>query len=171
MTSRPINALCPLALLLCCSTLSPAGERLTVNILDRRDSQSGYSYVVPGRSTTTANTNVNCNAGGGTTNCTALTTTNGVNAPAQRVSYGVTGATLSLQLPDGRLAIVNCTSKMNHTDWSRMNQARRSCRVPYVSTIEAEFDGDNAKLRWPVSIDGKKVQSETYKILSILDKQ
>ena len=29
---------------------------------------------------------------------------------------------------------------------------------------------DNAKLIWPVSLDGKKMQSETYKILGILDK-
>jgi len=28
----------------------------------------------------------------------------------------------------------------------------------------------NAKLIWPVSLDGKKMQSETYKILGILDK-
>jgi hypothetical protein len=27
-----------------------------------------------------------------------------------------------------------------------------------------------AKLKWPVSIDGKQIESETYKILGILDK-
>ena len=30
--------------------------------------------------------------------------------------------------------------------------------------------GDKAKLNWPVSIDGKKMESETYKILAVLAK-
>lgn len=36
--------------------------------------------------------------------------------------------------------------------------------------IQADFHGDNAKLEWVVSLDGKKTQSETYKILAILAK-
>jgi len=40
-----------------------------------------------------------------------------------------------------------------------------------VNNIEAEFDGDKAKLKWSVSIDGKKMQSETYTILAVLDKR
>jgi hypothetical protein len=47
---------------------------------------------------------------------------------------------------------------------------KRSCRTPLVDTFEADFKGDNAKLIWPVSLDGKKMQSETYKILGIFDK-
>jgi hypothetical protein len=39
-----------------------------------------------------------------------------------------------------------------------------------VDSIEADFKGDNAKLVWSVSIDGKKMQTETYKILGVLDK-
>jgi hypothetical protein len=46
----------------------------------------------------------------------------------------------------------------------------RSCRIPLVESIDAEFKGDKAKLEWVVSLDGKKKQSETYKILAILDK-
>jgi hypothetical protein len=42
--------------------------------------------------------------------------------------------------------------------------------MPLVDEIQAEFHGNNAKLEWVVSIDGKKKQSETYKILAILDK-
>jgi hypothetical protein len=30
--------------------------------------------------------------------------------------------------------------------------------------------GDKAKLKWPVSIDGKKMATETYKILDVLGK-
>lgn len=33
-----------------------------------------------------------------------------------------------------------------------------------MDNIQAEFSGDKAKLKWPVSIDGKKLQSETHKI-------
>ncbi len=86
------------------------------------------------------------------------------------MSYDVAGATLALQLPDGRIAVVNCESKVNLTDFSRMNQQRRSCRIPLVNKIEVDFDGSSAKLKWPVSIDGKKFQSETYKILAVIDK-
>jgi hypothetical protein len=46
----------------------------------------------------------------------------------------------------------------------------RSCRVPLVENIQADFHGDKAKLEWVVSLDGKKMQTETYKVLAILDK-
>jgi hypothetical protein len=41
--------------------------------------------------------------------------------------------------------------------------------MPIVDDIEAEFKGNKARLRWPVSIDGKKMESETYKILGVLE--
>lgn len=84
-------------------------------------------------------------------------------------SFKVHGATFTLQLPDGRLAIVNCESKFAEHFAGRVGN-RRSCRAPVVDNIQADFNGDNAKLIWPVSLDGKKMQSETYKILGILDK-
>src|SRR5579862_422781 len=84
-------------------------------------------------------------------------------------SFKVHGATFTLQLPDGRLAIVNCESKFAEHMAGRVGN-RRSCRTPLVDSIQADFHGDNAKLIWPVSLDGKKMQSETYKILGILDK-
>ena len=45
----------------------------------------------------------------------------------------------------------------------------RDCRVPLGETLDVSFHGDNAKLFWSVSLDGKKIQSETYKIISVLD--
>jgi hypothetical protein len=61
--------------------------------------------------------------------------------------------------------VVNCESKYA----LRMDYInRRSCRTPMVNDIQAEFKGDNAKLRWPVRIDGKKTESETYNIIAIL---
>ena len=86
--------------------------------------------------------------------------------PPTPISYGVRGATFSLSLPDGRVAIVNCDSKYalkgDHVN-------RRSCRMPLVNRIQVEFDGDNAKLMWPVSLDGSKTASETYKVVAVLD--
>ena len=74
-----------------------------------------------------------------------------------------------MQLPDGRAAVVNCESKFKERFAGRAGN-HRSCRIPLVENIDAEFHGDNAKLIWPVSLDGKKMQSETYKVLAILDK-
>ena len=72
-------------------------------------------------------------------------------------------------MPDGRAAIVNCESKFKERMVGPAGN-HRSCRMPLVENIEAEFHGDKAKLIWVVSLDGKKMQSETYKVLAILDK-
>lgn len=39
-----------------------------------------------------------------------------------------------------------------------------------MDEITADFHSDKAKLEWVVSLDGKKMESETYKILAILGK-
>jgi hypothetical protein len=114
-------------------------QKLEVKIVDRQDKEDQYDYA-------TAYNNV-----------------------AVGKSFKVQGATLTLQLPDGRLAVVNCDSKFaEHFAGPAGN--RRSCHVPLVDVIQADFHGDNAKLTWSVSIDGKKMQSETYKILGVFDK-
>ena len=145
-----------------------AAQKFDVKIVNRQVGETGYSYVVPASSQKTTNTNVNCNGTANSANCAGSTTSTASSTPSQVGSYNVTGATLSLQLPDGRLAVVNCASKINLTEFN--NHTRRSCRIPPGDYIQAEFDGDNAKLRWSVSIDGKKFQSETYKILTVIDK-
>jgi hypothetical protein len=150
------------------SFIAQAGELMGVRIVDRRDSQTAYSYVVPGRAVSTSNTGVSCYGGDVSVNCAGTTTTSGVITPPRRISYDVTGATLSLQLPDGRIAVVNCVSKYK-LKGDYIN--RRSCRIPLADEIQADFDGNNAKLYWTVSIDGKKVESETYKVLGILNKE
>ena len=86
-----------------------------------------------------------------------------LNSPPKEYSYQVSGATLSLGLPDGRVVVANCDSKIS---WP----TRRSCRVPPVKDIHAEFSGSNAKLWWSVSIDGSSMQNETYKILAVLQR-
>jgi hypothetical protein len=86
-------------------------------------------------------------------------------------SYGLaqninlSGATFTLLLPNGDKAVVNCTSKFHERFAGPGNV--RSCRVPLVDEFEATFDGDKAKLFWPTSLDGKKIESETYKIIAV----
>jgi len=141
-----------------------SAQKLDVKILDRQESETGYTYLVPGHFNSQSNSNVNCYDD---TACNQTTTSSGTIAPAQRISYEVRGATFTLLLPDGRGAVVNCESKYEPKG-DYIN--RRSCRVPVVDDIQAEFHGDKAKLVWVVSLDGKKTQSETYKVLAILNK-
>jgi hypothetical protein len=154
-----------------CSQTLEGQQKLEVKVIDRQDSRTGYSYVVPGQTTSSSNTNVNCfdtSLGNMTNvNCGGTTTGTATHIPPRQIAYEVTGSTLSLELPDGRIAVVNCVSKYSPKG-DYINQ--RSCRVPLVNKIEVEFNGKNAKLRWPVSIDGKKFDSETYRILSVIDR-
>ncbi len=45
----------------------------------------------------------------------------------------------------------------------------RSCRVPPTNQAEVKFSGRDAKIRWVVSLDGKTLEQETYKIIAVLD--
>jgi hypothetical protein len=119
--------------------VSASAQNLLVKIIDRQDREDEYDYAAV------------------------------YNNIAVGQTFKVHGATFTLQLPDGRLAIVNCESKFAEHMAGRVGN-RRSCRTPFVDNIQADFNGDNAKLIWPVSLDGKKMQSETYKILGVLDK-
>lgn len=116
-----------------------SAQKLDVKIIDRQDKDDEYEYAAV------------------------------YNNVAVGKTFKVHGATFTLQLPDGRLVVVNCESKFAEHMAGRAGN-RRSCRMPVVDSIQADFNGDNAKLIWPVSLDGKKMQSETYKILGVLDK-
>jgi hypothetical protein len=152
------------------SAVAPAfAQKLSVKIINRQDNETEYTYVVPGYSSSNSNTNVNCSGDSSNVNCSGSTRTTGSSTPAQQVSFRVRGATYSLLLPDGRVAVVNCESKFKER-MAGPHGNRRSCRMPIVDDIEAEFNGDKAKLRWNVSLDGKKQASETYKILGVLSK-
>jgi hypothetical protein len=152
------------------STSVPAfAQKYSVKIIERQDNETDYTYVVAGYSSSNANTNVNCSGAGDNVNCHGSSITTGSSTAPHEVSYHVRGATFSLLLPDGRVAVVNCESKFAERMAGREGN-HRSCRVPLVDDIEAEFNGDKAKLKWPVSLDGKKMASETYKILAVLAK-
>jgi hypothetical protein len=145
-------------------------QKLDLKVVDRRDNETDYTYVVPAHFNSYSNSSVNCSSGLGTVNCSGSTTTTGSASPARQVSYQVRGATFSLLLPDDRLVIVNCESKFVER-FAGPAGNHRSCRVPLVDHFQAEFNGDKAKLIWVVSIDGKKTQSETYKVLAIFDRK
>jgi hypothetical protein len=136
---------------------------------NRQDNETDYTYVVPGSFSSQSNSSANCSATDYSVNCTGSGTTNGIVTPAHQVSYHVRGATFTLLLPDGRGVVVNCESKFAERMAGRAGN-HRSCRVPLVEDIQADFHADKAKLEWVVSLDGKKMQSETYKILAIFDK-
>src|SRR5271163_3065687 len=159
----------------CVALQAEAGlaQKMTVKVINRQEHETGYNYVIPGHSSSTSNGNLNC---GGSTygdsanvNCSGSTTTTGYTTAPQPVSFSVMGATFSLQLPDGRVAVVNCTSKFAERMAGPAGN-HRSCRMPLVDEIQADFKGKNAKLYWPVSLDGKKIESETYTILAVLSK-
>jgi hypothetical protein len=152
-----------------CTAVPTFGQKLSVKIVNREDNETQYTYVVPGYSTSNSTTNVNCYDTGSNVNCNGSTRTTGTSTPGHEVSFSVRGATYSLLLPDGRVAVVNCESKFaEHMAGPSGN--KRSCRMPIVDDIQADFSGDKAKLSWPVSLDGKKMASETYKILGVLSK-
>jgi len=155
-------------LILVCASYASA-QKLTVKILNRQDNETDYTYIVPGHFSSESNANVNCSGSDSNVNCNGSSTTTGLSTPAMQVPFHVRGATFTLLLPDGRAAVVNCESKFKER-MAGPRGNRRSCRMPLVDEIQADFHGDNAKLEWVVSLDGKKKQSETYKILAILDK-
>lgn len=150
------------------STPAFAGNKVTtrVTVIERHNTQTSYSRDTPGSSTFTTDGDSGCGGYLGIGNCTTTSTTRQVSTPARHMDYQVQGATLSLRLPDGRVVVVNCSSKYS----PRADPFhRRSCRIPVANEIEAVFEGDQAKLSWPVSLDGSKAESETYKILGIID--
>jgi hypothetical protein len=110
-------------------------EQITVKVTNRQDSNMSYDYAFA----------------------------NGNYGVAQHLN--LRGATLTLVLPNGDMAVVNCTSKFQERFAGPGNV--RSCRVPLVDKLEVEFNGDKAKLFWPTSLDGSKIESETYKIIAV----
>jgi hypothetical protein len=153
------------------SALMLHAQLMTVKIIDRRTSETNYNYQVPGHSSSTTYGSSNCSANSygnsASANCSGSSTTNMLVAAPQEVSFSVTGATFSLLLPDGRIAVVNCVSKFAEKMAGPAGN-HRSCRMPIVDEIQADFKDKNAKLEWSVSLDGKKKESETYRILGIL---
>jgi hypothetical protein len=149
-------------------TLTPAAfaQTLLVHIVERQDTKTELTADIPDQAETTASKSSTGEkktggAGGpGGNDKSAAKSDKGT----QTRSYTVTGAKLTLQLPDRRLVRVTCESKYA-LRFDYIN--RRSCRTPPADEVTAEFNGDEAKLIWSVSLDNRKTQSETYTILNI----
>jgi hypothetical protein len=144
-----------------------AAEGVWVKIVNRQDSSASYTYHIPGHSTSSGNNSATCIGDSTQVNCSGNSRVTTTTMAPRSGSYEVQGATFSLLLPDGRIAVVNCNSKYSPKG-DYVN--KRSCRMPIVDQVYVEFNGSKAKLRWSVSLDGKKFDSETYKVLGVLDK-
>lgn len=135
-------------LVLVCAVPASA-QKYAVKIIDRQEHDSSYTYFAPGYSSSNTNANVNCNGDSSTVNCNGTSTTNTFSRSAQHGSFSVRGATFSLLLLDGRIAVVNCDIKFaEHFAGAAGNH--RNCRQPLVDNVQADFHGDNAKLEWVV---------------------
>jgi hypothetical protein len=69
-------------LVLICAA-SASAQKLDVKIVDRQDSATGYTYVVPAHFNSQSNSNVNCH---GDVTCNESFTTTGSIAPPRRIS-------------------------------------------------------------------------------------
>jgi len=144
---------------------SACAQQLAVKIVDRQEHDTAYSYQVPQHSTSDSSGTARCTGDSGTINCSGSSTTNTTTTPPRNISYSVAGTTLSLLVPDGRIVVVNCVSKYK----LKMDYVnRRSCKSPLDAQVNVDFSGKSAKLYWPVSLDGKKFDSETYTVLGII---
>ncbi len=144
---------------------SASAQKLEATVLYRQNSDTDYSALIPGYSNPGS---PDCAADLGNADCYDPSQPIKAGSTSQTVSYNVVGTTLSLRLPSGRVAVVNCLNKYS----SRGTYiVRRNCGMPLVERVEAEFKGSTAKLEWPVGPDSKKTESEKYRIVAVLDKR
>jgi hypothetical protein len=154
-------------LLIATSVQSVCAQKLEATVLYRQTSDSNYFAVIPGYTSTPDQGGTDCSLEPLSEACAAPSRTNGAIASQGEVAYNLVGTTLSLLLPDGRVALVNCVNKYS-LKGNYIN--RRICEMPLVEHVEAELNGKSAKLKWPVGADGK-IEAETYRIVTIFDKQ
>jgi hypothetical protein len=152
-----------IAVILALSVGAAYAQMLKVKIIQRQDNTTAYSYAEPAEIKTSGY--ASCyETGRRSVDCSS--TSQGTISGGDVRTFQVRGATYTLLLPDGRRVIVNCDGKYAlHFDGVNT----RSCHKPFADDIEAEFKGDDAKLRWRTSLDGKKTDSETYKIVGVFD--
>ena len=141
-------------------------QKLDATVLYRQASDSNYFAVIPGYTVTPDEGGIDCSLEPLSEACAAPSRNNGAIAAPGQVSYNLVGTTLSLLLPDGRVALVNCVNKYS-VKGNYLSQ--RICDMPLVEHVEAELNGKNARLKWPVGNEGKTV-NETYRVVAILNK-
>ena len=143
------------------SIRSVSAQKIEVSVLYRQDSDVLYHAVVPGYSGPNADVTGACTLDPDPANCPDPSQTK------SEVATPLIGTTLSLGLPDGRIAVVNCMDR-HSANGNYVN--RHSCGMPLTPRAEAEFTGQSARLSWQVGQDGKKIESETYRVVAVLAK-
>src|ERR1700722_6710850 len=96
------------ASLILTSAVSAGAQKLNIKIVDYQDKEDQYDYAAV------------------------------YNNVAVGKTFKVHSATFTLELPDGRLAVVDCESKFAEHMAGRVGN-RRSCRTPIVDNIEVDF--------------------------------
>jgi hypothetical protein len=139
-----------------------SAQKVEATVLYRQNSDNSYSAVIPRADGSKVE---------GTVDCAADVANEACSNPSQGVVPGqpyfnVTGTTVSLLLPDGRVALINCLNKYSFKG-NYIN--RRSCAMPMVPQVQADLDGKNAKLKWSAGPENAKIESETYRIVALLD--
>lgn len=160
MHRSPWLAAALVVLSLAFSIRSASAQKVEVSVLYRQDSDVLYHAVVPGYSGPNADVTGACTLDPDPANCPDP------NQTKSEVAAPLLGTTLSLGLPDGRIAVVNCVDR-HSANGNYIN--RHSCGMPLTPHAEAEFSGQNAKLSWLVGQEGK-TQSETYRVVALLAK-
>jgi hypothetical protein len=157
-----------IAIAICCLACcigSVSAQKLDATVLYRQNSDSDYSALIPGYSNPAS---PDCAADLANAACDDSARATGNVSASQPFAYYVTGTTLSLLLPDGKIAVVNCINKYSPKGTYIL---RRNCGMPLVEHVQAEFKGSMAKLEWPVGPEGTKIESEKYKVVAMLDKR
>ena len=99
--------------------------------------------------------------------------------PANSGTSQVTGATLKLLLPDGRIVIARCVANMGGSVFAiigavtrddHLNDPRNCGVPPSGQPIQAEFNGETIKLSWHLpGLDGTgRKTGETYYLTGVL---
>lgn len=155
-----------IALAICClASYATAvfAQKLEATVLYRQNSDNNYAALIPDSAGTVPDGLVDCAADIANPTCSGPAQPAAPGQPALHVS----GTTLSLLLPDGKVAVVNC---LNRYSFKGNYLNRRSCAMPLVEHVEADFNGQHARLKWLVSSESRKTESETYKVVALLDK-
>ena len=143
--------------------VSASAQTYNVKIIQWLPIASEHEESKPATVTTNAQAAAGCKSGSTSTACKGNNQTTTTIQAAKTVRYETQGWQMRLLLPDGRTVLASCSSKFN---WGSEAQYR-DCRTPPSAEAIAEFKGKNAKLKWPVSLDGKKFESESYEIIKI----
>ncbi|MBS1802862.1 MAG: hypothetical protein JST28_05815 [Acidobacteria bacterium] len=146
------------------SVSSAAAQKVSVNVLYRQDSDIVYHAVIPGYSGPNADVTGACTLDPDPANCPDPKQNEDQKAVP---TYLLSGTTLSLGLPDGRIALVNCVSR-HSANGNYIN--RHSCGMPLTERADAEFVGQSAKLSWTLAVNGNRTESETYRVVAVLAK-